>query len=91
MIDDAARVQNDGIADLTVGTDQNAGGDDAIAAKGHVGGQIGGRMNCIDQLKPKGRKSISEFASSIGSDCRYPTAFMWPVLLLRNDGCYVHS
>ena len=51
VIDYAARVEDHRIADLTMGADQGPGGDDDVPSEGHVAGQVGRRMNRVDQFQ----------------------------------------
>ena len=62
MIDDASRIQYDGITDLPMSANQDSGGHYAVASKGDIGRQIGGRVNGVDQFEAHGGQAIGELS-----------------------------
>jgi PAS domain S-box-containing protein len=63
VIHDASGVENDRVADVTMGTNQGPGCHDDVAAGGHVVGQVRGRVYGVDEPQALPLDAVGEVAA----------------------------
>lgn len=63
VVDDAAGVEDDGVADLAMGANECTGGDDDVSAQGGLMGDVCGGVDGVDELKAGSFAGVCESAA----------------------------